>query len=158
MERPDLIEKITERLTEMPDSALARAYNEICSPNVELVGENEFIQARAFKLGESPSLKAVSGSTVEALDDPTRIVAQDRLQEEDPLTGELHHVRDEYWDVTKRIASMDEREVRDLVDGDYRADRIVGDYSDHEGPRNVYVIDQVRQFWREVYGEPLWEE
>jgi len=148
--RSELIERIKSTLTEVPDSTLARVHNEICSPDVELAGENQFIEARAFKLSED--------EVEEAKEDPTRIIAELRAQKRDPTTRRILHTgNDEYWDVTKRVLSMDEEDIRDLVDADYSTDPIVADYTDHEGPHDVYVTDQIQQYWREVRGEPLWE-
>jgi protein-tyrosine-phosphatase len=149
MNRSDLIENIKSALTEMPDSALARAHNEICSRDVELAGENQFIEARAFKLSED--------EVEEAKEDPTRIIAKLRVQQADTRTGRIRHLRNEHWDVTRRVLSMDEEDIRDLVDADYSTDPIVADYSDHKGPHDVYVTDQIQQYWREVRGEPLWQ-
>jgi hypothetical protein len=150
IDRPALIERIERALTEIPDSMLARIHNEHCSPNVELAGENQFIEARAFKLSED--------EVEEAKEDPTRIIAELRAQKRDPTTRRILHTgNDEYWDVTKRVLSMDEEDIRDLVDADYSTDPIVADYTDHEGPYDVYVTGQIQQYWREVRGEPLWE-
>lgn len=149
IDRPALIERIESALTEVPDSMLARIHNELCSPNVELAGENQFIEARAFKLSED--------QVEEAKEDPTRIIAKLSVQQADTRTGRIRHLRNEHWDVTRRVLSMDEEDIRDLVDADYSTDPIVADYTDHEGPHDVYVTDQIQQYWRHVRGEPLWE-
>lgn len=78
----------------------------------------------------------------EAMADPNRVVARYVKQEKVRPTGRIEYVGEEYWDVTGVIDEMNREDILQLRDHDHSTDRIVHDYSNHEGPHEVKVVDQ----------------
>jgi hypothetical protein len=82
----------------------------------------------------------------EAMADPDRVVARYVKQEKIHPSGRIHHLGEEYWDVTSVIDEMDREEVFKLRDYDYSTDAIVHNYSDHKGPHEVEVVYQALNY------------
>lgn len=94
------------------------------------------VPSEPFQLAES--------SVEKAKNDPERVVARYIKQE---WRGDYaRRVGVEYWDVTSVIDSMSRERVLKMKDYDFSTDKIVHDYSAHEGPHEVVVVEQAHQY------------
>lgn len=118
--------------------------------DAELTGQTELFEAIGDWEDKSPAPNAfliTDGDEIaKAKADPDRVVARYVKQEKVRPSGRIQYVDEEYWDVTAVIDEMDREEVLQLRDHDYSTDSIVHDYSDHEGPHEVEVVQQALEY------------
>lgn len=77
----------------------------------------------------------------EALADPDRVIAEYRKQE--MRDGRIAFIGREYWDVTAKIEAKSRSELENLKNADYSTDSLVHPHSDHDGPHDVWVTEQI---------------
>jgi len=96
-----------------------------------------------FKVSHEP-FKLAESRVETAKNDPERVIARYIKQE---WRGKCaFRVGVEHWDVTSVIDSMSRERVMKMKDYDFSTDKVVHDYSAHEGPHEVVVVEQAHKY------------